>query len=202
MTTEQRVFKQIAEHQGKASAQLIAKQLSMGNAYVEYLCMELFEKGLVKKLKRRDWYQITRKGWKALGRIGELRKPVSPSPRLDFGVEPRRKGGEESKEVIKQKIKKSGKYLEDYRGEGERIGQEAVQLPVEQIEEQKSKNIKEKKVQIDSVNEKIISIKVSKKAQKSALGDRDSKTKLLGKQLKKMTKFFKKFYSVMKKPKN
>ena len=72
MATELNILRQILENKGKASIQLIAKQLEIGVDYVRYLYLELLKKGLVQKLKKRDWYKITLKG---LNKLGKIEKP-------------------------------------------------------------------------------------------------------------------------------
>ena len=83
MNTELNILKQISENKGKAPVQLIAKGLKMRNDYIRYLCIELIKKGLAKKLKGRDWYKITRKGQKE---IGKTEKSMKIIPLENYGV--------------------------------------------------------------------------------------------------------------------
>lgn len=68
MTTELNVLKKISENEGKASVQLIARDLKLGSDYIRYICGDLLKKGLLKKLNSRDWYGISQKGEKELER--------------------------------------------------------------------------------------------------------------------------------------
>lgn len=69
MTTERKVLKEILENNGQAPLQLIAQKIGMGHDYIKYLCEILSKKGLVKNLGSKDWYRITRKGWKEVKRM-------------------------------------------------------------------------------------------------------------------------------------
>ena len=121
MATELNILRQILENKGKASIQLIAKQLEIGVDYVRYLYLELLKKGLVQKLKKRDWYKITSKGLNKLGKIEKpkkypskkqipskkkirkrIKKKVSRKPPKKTSKKPERK----IKKRIKRKIKK------------------------------------------------------------------------------------------------
>ena len=64
MTTEQKILEQILKEGGNASVGLIAKKLKMNNGYIEYLCKVLLKKGLIKKMGKNTWYQVTNKGKK------------------------------------------------------------------------------------------------------------------------------------------
>lgn len=68
MTTELNVLKKISENEGKASVQLIARDLKLGSDYIRYICGDLLKKGLLKKLNSRDWYGISQRGEKELER--------------------------------------------------------------------------------------------------------------------------------------
>ena len=93
---ERETLKIILENKGKASVQLVAKELKMRNDYIRYLCLELIKKGLVRRLKKRDWYKITRRGEKEIGKL--TRKP----PKKRIFAKKRRK----RKKKIKKRAKK------------------------------------------------------------------------------------------------
>jgi len=105
MTTELKVLKQILKDNKKASVQLIARQLVMENDYIRYLCKELLKRALVKKLERRDWYEITQKGRQRLEAVEELiiKEPVS-----EKHIPPQNKGKKKIKKKAReeQKLKK------------------------------------------------------------------------------------------------
>ncbi|MBU4351252.1 FeoC-like transcriptional regulator [Candidatus Parcubacteria bacterium] len=110
MTTELRVLKQILQDDKKASIQLIAKQLEMGNDYIRYLCEELLKKGLVKKLERRDWYEITQKGRERFEEVEEL---VIKEHSAEKYIPPKK----ESKKKSKKKAKEVERIEEKPEGE-------------------------------------------------------------------------------------
>jgi len=112
MNTELNILKQISENKGKAPVQLIAKGLKMRNDYIRYLCIELIKKGLAKKLKGRDWYKITRKGQKEIGKTEKSMKKYKKKTkkRLKRKVKTPRKSRSRKKKVAKvfpQKIQKA-----------------------------------------------------------------------------------------------
>lgn len=102
MNTELNILKQISENKGKASVQLIAKVLRMRSDYIRYLCLELIKKGLIKKLKGRDWYKITRRGEKEIGK--PTRKP--PKKHIFAKKKMRRRLKQGPKRKLKKKLKK------------------------------------------------------------------------------------------------
>ena len=112
MSTELDVLKKISENKGKAPIQLIAKQLKMGNDYARYLCRDLLKKGLVKKFKKKDWYKITRRGQKEIGKTEKSMKKYKKKTkkRLKRKVKTLRKLRSRKKKVAKvfpQKIRKA-----------------------------------------------------------------------------------------------
>ena len=104
MSTELNLLKKISENKRKAPIQLIAKQLKIGNDYARYLCRDLLKKGLVKKLKKRDWYRITLKGGKE---IGERKKPIRKPPKRSISrkKEIERKIQKKVSKKLKKKMK-------------------------------------------------------------------------------------------------
>jgi len=99
MNTELNILKQISENKGRASVQLIAKELRMRNDYIRYLCLELTKKGLVRRLKRRDWCKITQRGQREIGKL------IKKYPSKKRSV-PKRMSRKKIKKRIKKKQKK------------------------------------------------------------------------------------------------
>lgn len=102
MNTEQRVLKQITDRGGKALIRLIARDLKMNNDHVRYLCKELLKKGLLGELEKKDWYEITQKGWKRMGK-----KPMEELPQKHENIKTqehkKQKETEPEKKIIKRK---------------------------------------------------------------------------------------------------
>lgn len=111
MSTEINILKKISENNGKVPIQLIAKQLGIGSDYVRYLCLELLKKGLVGKLKGRDWYKITPKGLKKLGKI-EKPKKYPFEKKITDKKNRQKKVKKKVPKKIKKKIKKRIKKIQ------------------------------------------------------------------------------------------
>ena len=113
MATESNILRQILENKGKISIQLIGKQLKISHDYVRYLCQELLKRGLVKKLKKKDWYKITSKGEKETGkREKPHRRPPSKkriSHKKTIGRKIQKKVGKKFKNKMTKRKKKPKK---------------------------------------------------------------------------------------------
>ena len=112
MNTELSILKQISENEGMASPHTVAKHLKFGNGYVEYLCEQLLKKGLIKKLKGKSWYKITRKGRKEIGEKIEPSKTITKRKKITKKAKKKKYKREpkpEKKRIKKQTNKKRKK---------------------------------------------------------------------------------------------
>jgi len=160
MNTEQKILKLISENKGKPRAYTVAKHLKLGNSYVEYLCEQLLKKGLIKKLKDKGWYKITRKGREEIGekirpskKMNKRKKITKKGKKKKY----KRKAKQEKKRIRKQRPKKRKKIRKPKaksRGRGQIFKKARKSEP--KIE-------KEKKEQLESLTSQKTEAKEEKK---------------------------------------
>lgn len=159
MTTEERVLKQILENGGEAPLQIIVKKLGMGSTYIGYLCKILAKKGLVKNLKSKDWYKITRKGWNELKRLEKsirgypLKKHISRKKKTRITKRSRR-SRKPKKKITKKPKRKLGRKVNK-------------KIPKQTKTKRKSPKTKAKKKIIKKSRAKIRRLKTSAKKKKT-----------------------------------
>lgn len=172
MNTEQKILKIISERGGRTSVLVIASNLKLGSGYTEYLCRQLLKRGLIKKIKKRNWYKITRKGQKEIGKRVEL------APKI-------RKQRKKIKKIIKKKREKRPKKRRIKKRGEKKLKRQKIKKP--KVKAKAKRKSKQKQSQTESLTPLTIESKEEEK-QKTVPKEAEAKTT-------KTIEFFKKLFT-------
>lgn len=139
MTTELNVLKKISENEGKASVQLIARDLKLGSDYIRYICGDLLKKGLLKKLNSRDWYGISQRGERELERREEKKDKKEFSQKFKVKKLVKKKPVKKKRVVKKRKPVKKEKAEKQVRRKS--IRKHTYKEAFEELEKRKKSSI-------------------------------------------------------------